>query len=127
MTENTPTPPFDAIVVNYATRSGEPHPSRVVRIVRETQTLWVEEGGTKWRKKDRRELGTKSSFIYDFRLVVPDFPEYSQEFVDEYWRRKELERFQGAADRVAIQESVADMAPFIRDLSAMLDKWEDRK
>ena len=127
MTENTPTPPFDAIVANYATRSGEPRPSRVVRIVRETQTLWVEEGGTKWRKKDRRELGTNSSFIYDFRLVVPDFPEYSQEYVDEYWQRRRLARFLGMVNRIAAQESVADMAPLIRDLGAMLDEWEDQK
>ena len=118
--------PFHAILGDYSYRS-EPHCSRVIEIVRETRTQWIEADGTRWWKKNRRKVGDKPNMMYSFRLIPPGHEHYDPEFVETSLKKEELRRFTGKLAVAATQESVEDIAPFIRDLAAMLDEWESGK
>ena len=122
---DTPTP-FHAIRADYAFRS-QPRYGRVIEIVRETRTQWIEADGTRWWKKNNREVGNTPNIMYDIRIVPPGHEHYDPEFVETSLKKEELRRFTGKLRVAADQESVEDIAPFIRDLAAMLDEWEARK
>ena len=126
-TTNADTPvPFHAIFGDYSFRT-QPRYSRVIEIVRETRTQWIEADGTRWWKKNRRKGGDKANMMYSFRLIPPGHEHYDPEFVETSLKKEELRRFTGKLAVAATQESVEDIAPFIRDLAAMLDEWESGK
>ena len=123
----TDTPaPFHAIRADYSFRT-QPRYGRVVEIVRETRTQWIEADGTRWWKKNNREVGDTSTFMYDYRIVPPGHEHYDPEFVETTLKKEEVRRFTDKLAVAATQESVEDIAPFIRDLAAMLDEWEARE
>ena len=122
---DTPTP-FHAIRADYAFRS-QPRYGRVIEIVRETRTQWIEADGTRWWKKNRRKVGDKPNMMYSFRLIPPGHEHYDPEFVETSLKKEELRRFTGKLRVAADQESVEDIAPFIRELATMLDEWESGK
>ena len=115
--------PFYAILGDYSFRA-QPRLLRVVEIVRETRTQWIEADGTRWWKKNNREVGAPSTMMYSFRLISPGHEHYDPEYVATTLKKEELRRFTGKLAVAATQESVEDIAPFIRDLAAMLDEWE---
>ena len=117
--------PFTAIIGNYDIRTSEFRQRRAVEIVRETATQWIEEDGTRWRKKDRRKVGDKPGMWSDY-LTFPGHPDYSEEWIAEYRVDQEYQGFWSVARRIADQGAVADMAPLIRNLAAMLDEKEAR-
>jgi len=121
-----PSAPFHAIRADYAFRS-QPRYGRVIEIARETRTQWIEADGTRWWKKNNREVGATSTLMYDIRIVPPGHEHYDPEFVAAILKRDEVRRFTDKLAVAAAQESVEDIAPFIRDLAAMLDEWEARK
>ena len=55
--------PFHAIRGDYSFRS-QPRYGRVVEIVRETRTQWIEADGTRWWKKNNREVGNTPNIMY---------------------------------------------------------------
>ena len=118
--------PFRAILGDYSFRS-QPRYSRVIEIVRETRTQWIEADGTRWWKKNNREVGAPSTMMYSFRLISPGHEHYDPEYVATTLKKEEVRRFTGKLAVAATQESVEDIAPFIRDLAAMLDEWEAGK
>ena len=123
----TDTPaPFRAILGDYSFRT-QPRYSRVIEIVRETRTQWIEADGTRWWKKNRREVGAPSTMMYDFRIVPPGHEHYDPEFVETTLKKEEVRRFTNKLAVAATQESVEDIAAFIRDLATMLDEWEAGK
>ena len=123
----TDTPaPFRAILGDYSFRT-QPRYSRVIEIVRETRTQWIEADGTRWWKKNNREVGAPSTMMYSFRLISPGHEHYDPEYVATTLKKEEVRRFTGKLAVAATQESVEDIAPFIRDLAAMLDEWEAGK
>ena len=122
---DTPTP-FHAIRADYAFRS-QPRYGRVIEIVRETRTQWIEADGTRWWKKNNREVGNTPNIMYDIRIVPPGHEHYDPEFVETALKKEEVRRFTGKLRVAADQESVEDIAPFIRELATMLDEWESGK
>lgn len=123
----TDTPaPFRAILGDYSFRT-QPRYSRVIEIVRETRTQWIEADGTRWWKKNRREVGDKPTMTYSFRLIPPSHEHYDPEYVETTLKKEELRRFTDKLAVAATQESVEDIAPFIRDLATMIDEWEARE
>ena len=118
--------PFHAILGDYSFRA-QPRYSRVIEIVRETRTQWIEADGTRWWKKNRRKVGDKPNMMYSFRLIPPGHEHYDPEFVETSLKKEELRRFTGKLRVAADQESVEDIAPFIRELATMLDEWESGK
>lgn len=123
----TDTPvPFHAILGDYSFRS-QPRLLRVVEIVRETRTQWIEADGTRWWKKNNREVGDKPTMMYAIKIIDPSHVHYDPEFVAATLKREELRRFTDKLAVAATQESVEDIAPFIRDLATMLDEWEAGK
>ena len=126
-TTNADTPvPFHAILGDYSFRA-QPRYSRVIEIVRETRTQWIEADGTRWWKKNRRKVGDKPNMMYSFRLIPPGHEHYDPEFVATTLKKEEVRRFTDKLAVAATQESVEDIAPFIRDLATMLDEWEAGK
>lgn len=118
--------PFHAIIGDYSFRS-QPRLLRVVEIVLETRTQWIEADGTRWWKKNNREVGAPSTMMYSFRLIPPGHEHYDPEYVATTLKKEEVRRFTGKLRVAADQESVEDIAPFIRDLASMLDEWEAGK
>ena len=118
--------PFHAIRADYAFRS-QPRYGRVIEIVRETRTQWIEADGTRWWKKNNREVGAPSTMMYSFRLIPPGHEHYDPEYVETTLKKEEVRRFTGKLAVAADQESVEDIAPFIRELASMLDEWEAKK
>ena len=118
--------PFHAIRGDYSFRS-QPRYGRVVEIVRETRTQWIEADGTRWWKKNNREVGNTPNIMYDYRIVPPGHEHYDPEYVTTSLKKEEVRRFTNKLAVAATQESVEDIAPFIRDLAAMLDEWEARE
>ena len=126
-TTNADTPvPFHAILGDYSFRT-QPRYSRVIEIVRETRTQWIEADGTRWWKKNRRKVGDKPNMMYSFRLIPPGHEHYDPEYVATTLKKEEVRRFTGKLAVAADQESVEDIAPFIRELASMLDEWEAGK
>ena len=120
------TAPFHAIIGDYSFRT-PPRYSRVVEIVRETRTQWIEADGTRWWKKNNRKVGAPGGTLYSFRIVAPDHEHYDPEYVATSLKKEELRRFTHKLAVAATQESVEDIAPLIRDLATMLDEWEAGK
>ena len=118
--------PFRAILGDYSFRS-QPRLLRVAEIVRETRTQWIEADGTRWWKKNNREVGDKPTIMYDIKLITPGHEHYDPEYVETSLKKEEVRRFTNKLAVAATQESVEDIAPFIRDLAAMLDEWEAGK
>lgn len=115
--------PFYAILGDYSFRA-QPRLLRVVKIVRETRTQWIEADGTRWWKKNNREVGDKLTMMYAIKIIDPSHVHYDPEFVATTLKKEEVRRFTNKLAVAATQESVEDIAPFIRELAAMLDEWE---
>lgn len=122
MTETTA--PFDAIFGSYGIATGRANPVRVVRVVRETKTLWVTDEGTRWRKKDRREVGNTGSFTYDYRIIPPGHPDYREDYVVAYKANQERDKFRNVARKIVEADTLEDIAPHVHTLQAMLDEKE---
>lgn len=122
MTETTA--PFDAILGVYGIAYRSVNLGQVVRVVRETETTWVTEEGTRWRKKDRLEVGNAGSFIYDYRIIPPGHPDYSEEYVVTYKANGERDKFRDVAQKIVEADTMEGIAPHVRTLQAMLDEKE---
>lgn len=118
------TAPFDAILGVYRLAYPGVNLVQVVRVVRETETLWVTEKGARWRKKDRREVGNTGSFIRDYRIIPPGHPDYSEDYVVTYKANRERDKFRHVAQKIVDADTLEDIAPHVRTLQAMLDEKE---
>ena len=116
--------PFYAVIGARSLSGTTIHPSRAIQIVRETPTLFVEGNGDRWRKKDRRLVGSKASAMYDPRLILPGEEGYSEAFVKDYLAEEKSRPFQKVLRHAISAKSVEAMAPFIRELASMLDEYE---